>query len=172
MAVYGHLFTGLHYYHAAGRDLVRIYLLKRAVPFDIGVVWTDIHQCRDVPAALAHGVALEQLSYLVEQHYGYRLGKVAGFLVYGQSYGAYGGYGHEEVFIEDLMVDYAPEGLAQYIVAYGYIACGVERDPCPAAYFEQLHRRKQQGRYGYADKHFFLFPVHMSLPSENSAPLF
>ena len=68
-AVDGDLFAGLDHDNGADFHLVRVHLFKNPVMLDIGVVRADVHQLADVPAALAHGVALEELANLVEEHH-------------------------------------------------------------------------------------------------------
>ena len=64
-AVNGHLFSGLHHDDAAHFHFIRVYLLQLAISLNISVVRPDIHELADVPAAPAHGVALEPLADLV-----------------------------------------------------------------------------------------------------------
>ncbi|MGN9076684.1 hypothetical protein ACTM9V_05140 [Oliverpabstia intestinalis] len=47
---------------------VLVYPFQFSIPFDIGIIRTDVHQITDVPAALAHGVGLKTFAHLVEQH--------------------------------------------------------------------------------------------------------
>ena len=68
LAVQGDLLAGLDHNDAAHGHLLRVHLLQAAVPLDIGIVRADVHQSADVLPALAHGIALEQLADLIEQH--------------------------------------------------------------------------------------------------------
>ena len=93
-AVYGHLLARLDDYHRAGLDLVGVDALERAAALNIRIVGPDVHELGDVAAGLAHGVALEPLAYLVEEHDGDGLRVVAAALVERERYRADRGDGH------------------------------------------------------------------------------
>ena len=102
-AVDGHALAGFDHDDAPYGDLVRIDLLKRAVALDVGVVRRDVHHGGDGLAALAHGVALEQLAYLVEEHDRGTFGHVRlGVREEDHRERAHGGDGHEETFRQRL----------------------------------------------------------------------
>ena len=72
-----------------------------AVLLDVGVLGSDVHHGRDGLAALAHGVALEELAHLVEEHDRGALGHVG--LRLGEEdhrKGAERSHGHEERLVE------------------------------------------------------------------------
>ena len=75
-AVDGDLLPGLDHNDGTHGHLVRVHPLQVPVPLHVGVVGADVHELGDVPAALAHGVGLEPLADLVEQHDGHGLGVV------------------------------------------------------------------------------------------------
>ncbi len=99
-------------------DLVRIDLLKRTVALDVGVVRRDVHHGGDGLAALAHGVALEQLAYLVEEHDRGTFGHVRlGVREEDHRERAHGGDGHEEAFVKGFAAaDVAPR-LGEHVVS-------------------------------------------------------
>ena len=71
----------------------------------------------DVPAALADGVALEQLADLVEQHDGDALDIVAALRPDGKEECAERRQCHQEVFVKCAAVDNALSGLFQDVIA-------------------------------------------------------
>ena len=81
-------------------------------------------------AALAHGVALEQLADLVEDDNGTALHIIA------QRKRAHGGNGHQEALVKGLAVLDAQQCLAEHIPADHQIGDAVE---------QQLHRRRELG---------------------------
>ena len=67
-AVQRNLLTGLDH-----NDIPRLYLLGRNLQklplfLHVGMVGTDVHQCRHRTAALPHGDALQKLTDLVKEH--------------------------------------------------------------------------------------------------------
>ena len=90
---------------------VGIHFRKLAIHHDVGVVRADVHQLADVFAAPSHGVALEELADLVEEHDG------DAFLEVPHADGADGGCHHEEVLVEDLAVADVQGRLAQDVIA-------------------------------------------------------
>ena len=117
-AVDGHALAGLDHDDVAHLDLVRINLNQLAVALDIGVVGRDVHHLSDRFAALAHGVALEELSDLVEQHDGAALGRLRfGFGEQDRGEGADGGHGHEERLVEGVAASDVVPCLYEHVVA-------------------------------------------------------
>ena len=159
-AVDRHLFARLHDDHAADRNRIRVDLLKLAVCFDVGIVRADVHERRDVPAALADRVALEQLADLVEQHNGDGLGEVRVLFVDRQRDRTERGDGHQEVFVEHTAVADALGGLFQDIIADDQIRHGEQHDPHHAGHRDELRDQQQHDRDADPDQHFFLFLRH------------
>ena len=118
-AVDGHALAGLHDDDGAHGDVVGADLGESAVvALDVGVVGGDVHHGCDRLAALAHGVRLKQLAYLVEQHDGRALGHV-GVCVWEQDHGerADCGDGHEEALVEGLSAADVVPGLLEDVMA-------------------------------------------------------
>ena len=66
-----HFLAWQHGYSLADLHLVGVHPLQGTVfQGDVGVVGTYVHERADAAAAAAHGVALEELPYLVEKHHG------------------------------------------------------------------------------------------------------
>ena len=158
------LLTGLDDDDAADLDLVRIDALKLAVLFDIRVVGADVHQGADVAAALADGVALEQLAYLVEQHDRDGLAKIGAALIHGQRDGTDSSDGHKEVFIKDLLVENALEGLAENVIADDYICREIQYHAEPCRETDKLDEDQQHRGNDNADQILFLLSVHGASP--------
>ena len=117
-AVDGHAFAGLDDDHVAHGDLVGVDLRELAVALDVGVVRRDVHHVGDGLAALAHGVALEELAHLVEEHDGAALRHLR--VVVGEEdrgEGAYGGDRHEECLVEGVAAADVARGLDEHVVA-------------------------------------------------------
>ena len=160
-AVQGHLFAGVHHDDAADLHLVRVHPLQLAVDLKVGIVGPDVHQLGDVAAALAHGVALEQLAHLIKQHDGHA------FAVFPQHDGAHGGHGHEEVLVEHLAVFDAQEGLAQDVVAHQQVGYEEQQEDGPFrqgrvydVLGDQVQRHEEQGRDDDPPQQVLLFFVH------------
>ena len=66
--VNGNFLARLNHDDGADTHLVRVYLFELAIPFNVGVVWTDVHQFADVAARFANSIGLEPFAYLIEQH--------------------------------------------------------------------------------------------------------
>ena len=99
MAVQRHPLTGLDDDHIAHRHILRVHLPDlTALGLQIGGVRANVHQGGNGLAGLAHGVILEQLAHLIEEHHKY------GLAVFPGAEGTYGGQGHEEVLVEDLAI--------------------------------------------------------------------
>ena len=116
-AVNGDFFAGLHHDHSADLHFVRIYLFQLSVPLNIGVVRSNVHESGNVSTALSYGIALEQLTHLIEQHDGDGLVVVAALFIDGQCDGADGGHRHQNVFVKHLAVQDALHGLPQNVIA-------------------------------------------------------
>ena len=117
-AVDGHALARLDHDDRVRRDLGGVHLLERAVLLDIGIVGRDVHHGRDGLAALAHGVALEELAHLVEEHDRGALGHVG--LGLGEQHhrkGAERCHRHEEGLVEGVSSANVARGLEQGLVA-------------------------------------------------------
>ncbi len=117
-AVDRHALAGLDHDLVAHGDLVWAHLHEFAVPLDVGVVGCYVHHGADRLAALAHGVCLEQLADLVEQHDGGALrhmGLGPGERDHGKR--ADGRDGHEEALVERLAAADVAPGFEQDVVA-------------------------------------------------------
>ena len=160
-AVQRDLLAGLHHDDAAHGHVVRVHLHQLAVLLDVGIIRANIHQGGDAAAALAHGVALEQLTDLIEQHHGHGLQIVAASLIDGQRNGAHGGHRHQEVLVEHLTLDDAPEGLAENIIADDEISSQIQHRPGHAADGEELHHGHQHRRGNDAPEDLLLLLCHV-----------
>ena len=101
-----------------GADLGGVDLLKLAVLLDVCIVRRDVHHGRDGLAALAHGVALEELAHLVEEHDCGAFGHVG--LGLGEQYhreSAERRNRHEEGLVEGIPSANVARGLEQGLVA-------------------------------------------------------
>ena len=98
-------FAGLHHDDRAGFERVRVHLHEFSVFLDVRVVRADIHEVRNVLAALPDGDRLEQFADLVEQH------DRDALRVLLKDDGADGGKGHQEVLVEHLATADALDGL-------------------------------------------------------------
>ena len=126
-AVKRHALARLDHDDAADGDVVRIDLDELAVALDVGVVGGDVHHAGDRLAALAHRIALEEFSYLVEQHDSAALGKLR--LGLGEADGgksADGGDGHKERLVEGFAAPNVAPCLAQHIMAGDKVGDEVE----------------------------------------------
>ena len=161
-AVDGNLLAGLHHDDGADGHLIGIHLYQLAVLLDVGVVGADVHQGADVLAALAHGVALEQLADLVEQHDGDGLVVVAALFIDSQGEGADGGHGHQEVLVEYPAVEDALPGLLHNVVADDGVGRQIQRQPQPAGNGDKVQGHQHDRRDEDADEHLFLLLCHGS----------
>ena len=118
-AVDGHALAGLDNNDGADGDVIGKDLLERAVSLlNVGVIGRDVHHGADRFATLAHGICLEQLADLVEQHNGGAFGHVRigiGEEHHGKR--ADGRDGHEEALVERLAAADVIECLLQYVVS-------------------------------------------------------
>ena len=102
----------------AGLDVGGVDLHQLAALHDVGELGGDVHHGGDGLARLAHGVALEHLSYLVEQHHGSAFGHVR--LGVGEQYegeGAQRGHRHEEALVQRMASGELLGGFGQHVVA-------------------------------------------------------
>ena len=130
-AVDRHALAGLDDDDVADLDLIGVDLDELPVLLDVGVVGGDVHHGADGLAALAHGVALEQLADLVEQHdrgafRHVRLG--LGEKHHGE--GTDGRHRHEEALVERLAVADVAPCLLQDVVAGDEVGDEEEREAC------------------------------------------
>ena len=163
LAVQGYPLAGLYHDNRANGNVLRVYLLNFAVlPFQVGGVGTNVHQGGDGLPGLTHGIVLEQLAHLVEQH------DEHGFGVFRCGEGTHGGQGHQEVFVEHLAVFDVADGLVQHIPADDGVGRQVAQGGQQAllrqhAQGAQHFDHHQQRRRNYdAPNHFFLFFAHGS----------
>ena len=169
-AVQRDLLAGLDHDDGPHGHIVRVHLGQLSVLLDVGIVGADVHQCGDVPAALAHGVALEQLTDLIEQHHGHGLHEVAAFLVKRQADGAHGGHSHQEVLVEHLAPEDALAGLAEDIIADDQIRRQIQQRPGQAPDGKQPDGQDQHRRDDDAAEHLFLLLGHASSPPSADVP--
>ena len=87
----------------------------------------DVHEVADVPAALSHGVALEPLPDLIEQHHGNGFRVVAAALEQCQSKGSHGSHCHQEALIKYLMIPNPLPGLPENIIADDPVVRQIQR---------------------------------------------
>ena len=151
--VNGHLLTGLDNDDAPHIHFIGIHLFQLAVPFHIGVIGTDVHQIADIAAASAHGIALEPLAHLIEQHDGDNLQVLAVFID-GQGQRAQSGHSHQKVFVKYLPVADPLERLFQNVVSDNQIVYQMDGQADPPASCSQLvecfgsQRLQSQQQYG------------------------
>ena len=160
-AVKGDLLAGLHHDDGADGHLIRVHLHQLPVLLNVGVVGTDVHQGADVLAALAHGVALEQLADLVKQHDGDGFVVVAALFIDGQREGADSGHSHQEVLVEYPAVEDALSGLLHNVVADDDIGRQIQRQPQPAGDGDHVQRRQHHRCEDDAYQHLFLLFCHV-----------
>ena len=142
-AVQGHPLAGLHHDDGSHLHVLRVCLLQGTVlPLQVGGVGADIHQGGDGLAGAAHGIVLEQLTHLVEEHDEDGLGVLAG------GEGAHGGQGHEEVLVEDLAVSDVAEGLPQNVPANDPIGDQIEQKPEGGPAVQRAARCRPSGGRG------------------------
>src|SRR5699024_3696375 len=128
----GHLLARLNHDDSADAHLIWIHLLQPAVPLNVGIVGTNIHQIADITAAFANSIGLEPLAHLVEQHHGDSLQVVAVF-IYSQGQSAKSGHGHKKVLVKHLPVANALEGFSQNVIANNQIVRQENHQTHPAA---------------------------------------
>ena len=119
-AVQGHPLSGLDDDGVSHLHLIGVHLDQFPVLLHIGVVRADVHQGGDGLPGLAHGVALEELAHLVEEHDEDGLGVLAG------GKGPHSGNGHQEVLVKDLAVGDVPHRLPEHIPADEQVGDQVE----------------------------------------------
>ena len=119
-AVDRHALAGLDHDRLAHGDLGGVQLHELAVLLDVGELGRNVHHGRYGGAALAHGVALEELAHLVEEHDRGALGHVGvGVGEEDHGKGAKRGHRHEERLVKGVAAPYVARRLEQGLVA-GY----------------------------------------------------
>ena len=112
-----------------GGQLEGIDLLELPLFHDVGELRCDVHHIRDGLARLVHGVALEQLAHLEEQHNGGALGHMRlGVGEQHQGERAESGHGHEEVLVQRVPVRKASQRAGDDVVAGDKIGDEKERE--------------------------------------------
>ena len=106
-----HFLTRIHHDSRTHLDVIRIDLLYLPVLFYIGVIRTDIHEIGNILPALSDGVALEELTNLVEPHNGNTLSVLA------ESHGSDGRNSHKEILVEHLSVHDSLERFSKNIIS-------------------------------------------------------
>ena len=163
-AVQGDPLPGFYHDHIAHRDLLRVHLDQFSILLDVGVVRADVHEGGDRLAAAVHRHTLKQLTHLVEQHDGHRLG------VLPAAEGPHCGHRHEEVLVKHLAVFDVSDGPPQHIPADDPIGDQIQHRPRQAGegirgqMLRQLQRQKQAQRRQNALPGLFLLLCHGSTP--------
>ena len=143
----------------ADGDVVRINAGKLSILLNIRVVWADVHEIRDVVAALSDRIRLKPFADLIEQHDGDGLGVVA-VLIDGKRERAERRDGHEQAFVERLLVHDAAHSLVKDVIADDEVRYE-ERDEARRSRERQLRRdHGQHGRDEDADEVSLLFLCH------------
>ena len=167
-AVQRNLFARLHNNDAADGDLIRVDLLQLSVLLDIGVIGPDIHQRADVPAALADGVALEQLADLIEQHHGDALHIIAALRPDREEKRAQRRDGHQEVFVKGPAVEDALSGFLQNVVPDHQIGNQIGRQLRDAGKRDELQSDQHDRSNDDAHEHLLLLFRHVTCSSSFS----
>ena len=141
----------------ADLHLVGKYLLLSAVTHDACCIGTDIHEGRDGAAGALHGIALEPLANLVEQHDGDALGVVT------EGECADGGDRHEEVLVKDAPVTDARRRAPENVPPDERVCCEEEYDTDDAV-FEDHSRDEECCCSADAHEHPLLFLRHVCFP--------
>ena len=116
-AVQRNALAGLHHNLVAHADFVRVDFYQLAIAHDVGIVGGNIHHIGNGLARFTNRIALEQLAYLVEQHYRGAFGHVrVGIGEQHQGKRANRGNGHKEVLVEHLAVADVARRLQQNVV--------------------------------------------------------
>ena len=119
----------------------------------------------------AHGVGLEPLPHLVEEHHGDGL-QVVPVLIHRQRQSADGGHGHQEVLVEHLPVADAPERLFQDVMADDGVVRQIAGQPHPppggaqpakGRRTQRLKGQQHQGGRQDPPEHHLLFFRHPAL---------
>ena len=174
-AVQGHPLAGLDHHNGAHGHLLRVHLLDLAVlPFQVGGVGPDIHESGNRLPGLAHGVVLEQLSHLVEEHHEDRL------RVFPGAEGPHCGKSHQEILVKDLAVGNVAQGPGQHIPSDDEIGHEIEKPGGQGKHravlggraadqrkvdgqtdlWQQLHHHQQHRRGQNPGQHLFLLLAH------------
>ena len=158
-AVQRNLFAGTDDNGFAYLHLLGVYLFLDALPQDIGIVGTKIHELGDIAAGLADRNTLKPLADLVEQHNGNR------FPVIAQYKGADGSNGHEEFLIEQIAVQNLAKSAPQNVPADDEVRHTVcKKLPDALQRKNKPHQRQQHRRSNDAQQMFFLFSCHFDNP--------
>ena len=115
-AVNGHLLSGIYHNDAANGNLLRVGLHQGTVHPDVGIVRADVHESRNVSPALSHGVALEQLTYLIKEHDGDGL-HVISRPGEADEEGSHSSHRHEKVLVQQLPMGNPNPGLPENVIA-------------------------------------------------------
>ncbi len=103
------------------RDLFGVDFLNLIAVDAVRVLRAEVHHRGNGFTGASHGVILEELADLIEEHNGDSLREIA------QGQRAEGGDGHQEILIEDLSVKDVRERLAQHFPADGQVRSHVDR---------------------------------------------
>ena len=131
-AVERHALAGFDDDLVAHGHLVGVDLHEPPVALHVGEIGRDVHHVGDRLARFAHGVALEQLAHLVEQHDGRAFGHVR--VAVGEQHQrerADGGHAHEEVLVEHLAVADVLRRAQKHVVAGDEVGDEEERELHP-----------------------------------------
>ena len=120
-------------YHDDGADthLVWVYLFELAIPFNVSVVWTDVHEFAYVAARFANSIGLEPFAYLIEQH-NCNAFQIITVFVDSQSQSTNGGNRHQEVLVKDLAIADTFIRFSQNIITNNEIVYQIQRQSYPA----------------------------------------
>ena len=153
-AVQGHPLPCLDDDGVPHRHLVRVHLHQLAAPLYIGIVGPDIHQGGDGLPGLAHGVGLEELAHLIEEHDEHGLGVLA------DAERTQSGQRHQKVFIKDLTMGDVPRRPPQDVPADDGIGDQKGAQPEPALQRKEDRRCQQHGAGQNAPEGLLLLLAH------------
>ena len=158
-AVDGHFLAGMHRQNAANFHFLRVNGLQTVSHHQIGTVRPDVHEFRNTAAAFAHGVALEQLAGLIEEHYGDGL-RVVAATGDRQHQSADGGHSHEEILVKHLPVFDAHGSAQENIPAHHQIGDHVSGKTQPAMNGQKTKKDHQCRGNQDPQQHLFLLSGH------------
>ncbi|CUP90574.1 Uncharacterised protein [Flavonifractor plautii] len=153
-AVQGDALPGLDDDGVPHRHGLRVHLLQSPAPLQIGIVGPNVHQRSDGLAGAVHGVALEELAHLIEQHDKDRLGVLPG------EESADGGQRHQKILVKDLAVGDVARRPPQHVVADDGVREKEGAQADRTLQVQQRGRRQQRGADQDAPEHFFLLFSH------------